>query len=258
MTPPGNDEFAERTVLEAALDLFVRKGFANTRLDEIAQTAGVTRRQLTYHYRDKTSLYRETLRYGLRLLHIPAEQLRSTADVPVEAMREVIGRVFDAFFSSPNSVRLITAENLHPILPPGESGDLVEQHPAVQEYDRILLLGRDLGAFRTDVSALDIHFICASMCCFPTLGDPAFHGIYSMPLTAEALRDRTRALVTDTIIGFLTSSSGGSGDTSYTGIELPAEKTKVQIKLADEVYGEDDTQVVADEVAPDFTDIYQD
>ncbi|MDO5730309.1 TetR/AcrR family transcriptional regulator [Corynebacterium sphenisci] len=257
MKPAGHEDIPDREVLQAALKLFVRKGFADTRMDEIAAAAGVTKRQLTYHYGDKTGVYRETLRYGLSRLHLTSEELRPTSDVPVVAMREVLGRVFDAYFSSPDSIRLITAENLHPVLPPGESGELVAQHPAVQEYDRILLLGRDLGAFRTDVSALDIHFIMASMGCFPTLGDPAFHGIYAMRLTDEALRENTRALVTDTIIGFLTSATGGSGGTSYTGVEPAPTEAKMDVRLADEVYGDDDTALVDEEVTPDYTDIYE-
>lgn len=250
-----NDDIAARPVLEAALELFVDKGFADTKMDDIADQAGVTKRQLTYHFGDKTNLYREAIRYGLERLHPSTEELRATSEIPVEAMRHVLSRVFDAYFDSPNSVRLVTAENLHPLLPRGEYSRFFEQHPAVQEYDRILLLGRDLGAFRTDVSATDIHFIVASMCCFPTLGDPAFHGIYALPLTDEAMREKTKALVIDTIIGFLTSVNGGSGGESYTGADNTPNDPVVEVHLSDEVYGDDETRLY--DASLGYSDIYE-
>lgn len=250
-----NDDIAARPVLEAALKLFVDKGFNDTKMDDIAEQADVTKRQLTYHFGDKTNLYREAIRYGLEQLHPSTEELRATSDVPVEAMRHVLSRVFDAYFDSPDSVRLITAENLHPLLPRGEYNHFFEQHPAVQEYDRILLLGRDLGAFRTDVSATDIHFIVASMCCFPTLGDPAFHGIYALPLTDPSMREKTKALVVDTIIGFLTSVYGGTGGSSYTGVDSNSDRSVKDAPLADEVYGGEDTGLY--DASLGYSDIYE-
>jgi TetR/AcrR family transcriptional regulator len=51
---------ADRTraaVLDAAEDLFARRGYAATRLEDVAEAVGVKRAALFYHFRDKQALY---------------------------------------------------------------------------------------------------------------------------------------------------------------------------------------------------------
>ena len=51
---------ADRTraaVLEAAERLFARRGYAATRLEDVAEAVGVKRAALFYHFRDKQALY---------------------------------------------------------------------------------------------------------------------------------------------------------------------------------------------------------
>ena len=44
-------------ILEAAAELFAERGFAGTRLEDIAARAGITKQLLYRHFRDKTALY---------------------------------------------------------------------------------------------------------------------------------------------------------------------------------------------------------
>jgi AcrR family transcriptional regulator len=46
----------KRRILDAAYDLFYRKGFTRVGVDEIAAFAGVTKRSLYYHFRSKDDL----------------------------------------------------------------------------------------------------------------------------------------------------------------------------------------------------------
>ena len=51
---------AERTrqnILYAALDIFARKGFVRTTLNDIAKAAGVTRGAIYWHFKDKVALF---------------------------------------------------------------------------------------------------------------------------------------------------------------------------------------------------------
>lgn len=53
-------EDAEKTrkdILKAALNVFSKKGFAHTNLDEIAKCAGVTRGAIYWHFENKAKLY---------------------------------------------------------------------------------------------------------------------------------------------------------------------------------------------------------
>jgi AcrR family transcriptional regulator len=58
---------AERrqAIIEAALDEFVARGFAATRLDDVAKRAGVAKGTIYLHFEDKEALFQELIRTAL-------------------------------------------------------------------------------------------------------------------------------------------------------------------------------------------------
>src|SRR3979411_1776310 len=58
---------AERreAIIEAALEEFVARGFAATRLDDVAQRAGVAKGTIYLHFKDKEALFQELVRTAL-------------------------------------------------------------------------------------------------------------------------------------------------------------------------------------------------
>src|SRR6266536_5784865 len=53
---PRNAEPTRRRILDAAYELFYRKGFGRVGVDEVAAFAGVTKRTLYYHFKSKDEL----------------------------------------------------------------------------------------------------------------------------------------------------------------------------------------------------------
>ena len=51
-------------LLAAALDLFVEKGFAGTRLDDVAARAGVSKGTLYLYFENKEDLFKEVVRHS--------------------------------------------------------------------------------------------------------------------------------------------------------------------------------------------------
>ena len=58
---------AERrqAIIEAALDEFIARGFAATRLDDIAKRAGVAKGTIYLHFKDKESMFEELIRTAI-------------------------------------------------------------------------------------------------------------------------------------------------------------------------------------------------
>jgi AcrR family transcriptional regulator len=58
---------AERrqAIIDAALDQFVARGFAATRLDDVAKRAGVAKGTIYLHFKDKESMFEELIRTAL-------------------------------------------------------------------------------------------------------------------------------------------------------------------------------------------------
>src|SRR5262245_15672671 len=80
-------------ILAAALEEFAARGFAATRLDDVARRAGVAKGTIYLHFRDKESLFQELVRSMLSRLvgTIEAAALR---DLPIRAVVETIVDLF--------------------------------------------------------------------------------------------------------------------------------------------------------------------
>jgi len=80
-------------ILAAALDEFSSRGFAATRLEDVARQAGVAKGTIYLHFADKEALFQELVRTMLGPLVASLEQLR-TIDLPI---RTVLERFADLF-----------------------------------------------------------------------------------------------------------------------------------------------------------------
>jgi AcrR family transcriptional regulator len=74
-------------ILAAALDEFSARGFAATRLDDVAQRAGVAKGTIYLYFRDKESLFQELIRTMLTPL-VGTIEAMGKADLPISALAE--------------------------------------------------------------------------------------------------------------------------------------------------------------------------
>src|SRR5215213_8738039 len=52
-------------IIEAAMDEFIARGFAATRLDDVARRAGVAKGTIYLHFKDKESMFEELIRTAI-------------------------------------------------------------------------------------------------------------------------------------------------------------------------------------------------
>jgi len=106
---------AERrgAIVEAAMEEFIARGFAATRLDDVAKRAGVAKGTIYLHFKDKESMFEELIRTAIVPLvnRLSAAPLRS--DATVREMVEGFARTFIEQVATTRRgdiVRLIVAE----------------------------------------------------------------------------------------------------------------------------------------------------
>jgi AcrR family transcriptional regulator len=80
-------------ILSAALDEFSARGFAATRLDDVARRAGVAKGTIYLYFRDKESLFQELVRTTLSPM-VSAIEAAPMGDMPVRAVAENIIDLF--------------------------------------------------------------------------------------------------------------------------------------------------------------------
>jgi AcrR family transcriptional regulator len=106
---------AERrgAIIEAAMDEFIARGFAATRLDDVAKRAGVAKGTIYLHFKDKESMFEELIRTAIvpminRLWGTPPQPGASVRDMVESFAKTFIEEV--ATTRRGDLVRLIVAE----------------------------------------------------------------------------------------------------------------------------------------------------
>ena len=108
------EKSAERraAIVAAAMDEFIARGFAATRLDDVAKRAGVAKGTLYLHFKDKESMFEELIRTAV----VPLID-RMAAPPPIAGpVRDVVERFAETFIREiaqtrrGDIIRLIVAE----------------------------------------------------------------------------------------------------------------------------------------------------
>ncbi len=132
---------AERraAIVQAAMDEFIARGFAATRLDDIAKRAGVAKGTIYLHFKDKESMFEELIRTAI----VPLVG-RMTGPPPASgSVRDMIEAVAMTFIreiaSTPRAdiVRLIIAEG--------------PRFPAIADFYYREVISRGLGGMRARI-----------------------------------------------------------------------------------------------------------
>ncbi|TPQ28461.1 TetR family transcriptional regulator [Bradyrhizobium guangdongense] len=115
--PPSSNRAARaaerrQAIIEAALEEFIARGFAATRLDDIAKRAGVAKGTIYLHFKDKESMFEELV----RLVIVPVVERLTKLPPPAGSVRDLVEVFASTFLREVAStrrgdlVRLIVAE----------------------------------------------------------------------------------------------------------------------------------------------------
>ena len=90
-------------LLEAALEIFVEKGFAAARLDDVAAKAGVSKGTLYLYYANKEELFKAVVRRSIAPLITETRELIEQSDQDSEAL---LGRFLEIWWTRYGGTRL--------------------------------------------------------------------------------------------------------------------------------------------------------
>ena len=164
---------AGERILQAAKEVFAQKGFAATRMQEIADHAGINKGLLHYYYKSKERLFRAVFedaftRFSRRLNDILASEMPL-----LEKLDSLVDEYLDMLLEHPNLPGFIVSELhtnseefIHELMNMKERPDparLIMQVHLEAQAGRI----RDVDPFHLVLSIL-------SMCAFPFIARPLF------------------------------------------------------------------------------------
>ena len=152
-------------LLDAALSLFVEKGFAATRVEEVAARAGVSKGTLFLYFPSKQALFKAVVHENAgRHLREALGEVAGYTGSSAELLREFLRRWWTQYGSTPAAglCKLIMGEAANF---PDLARDYQEQEvqPSHELLRRVLQRGIDRGEFRPVDVALTVPLIIAPL-----------------------------------------------------------------------------------------------
>ena len=200
---------AERTraeLLAVATEVFAEQGYSGARVDDIAERTRTTKRMIYYYFGGKEQLYLAVLEEAYRGIRIAEQTIDVDESDPVVAIRRLAELTFDHHVTHSAFIRLVAIENIH-------RGEFIRRiasirtlaAPAKTLLDRILERGRELGEFRADVDAIDVHLVISAYCVFQVANEHTFGYLFDLDFTEARTRGHLRAVIGDVVVGWLTA-----------------------------------------------------
>ncbi|HOI75740.1 MAG TPA: TetR/AcrR family transcriptional regulator [Syntrophales bacterium] len=105
-------ESRSRQIQEIAAELFYKKGYAETSLDEIARRAEISKATIYLYFKSKDDLYYQIVEPALAELSRRLVSIAENSEEPAEiTVRKIIDATRDVFFNDPGSYHLVSRYN---------------------------------------------------------------------------------------------------------------------------------------------------
>jgi AcrR family transcriptional regulator len=181
-------------IVDAALACFAERGFAATRLEEIALRAGIAKPTLYLYFDTKESLFIEVVRSRLASVIAELGQLQEKAPSASEALRMLVNRMAATLRSPAGALpKLIVSEaQAFPELARLYVDTVIE--PGIAAVEAIIRSGIKSGEFRK----VDARAIAFSLCASVVLESMFRHGL--QPATGRTLRLPDASAVVDALL----------------------------------------------------------
>lgn len=139
-------EERRKEILVAALNLFVKKGYAGTKTGEIAKLVGMSEGLLFHYFATKETLYLELVKMGVQ----GTEFLEQPITDPYQALYEPICAMFDQVSVNPAMAKMFILMNeaQNKDRSPKAVYEMATQVNIIAETVPVIIKGQEQGIFR--------------------------------------------------------------------------------------------------------------
>ena len=191
-------------ILAAARDEFAAYGLGGSRVDRIAERAGLNKKLIYYYFENKEHLFREVLEEAYLQIRVAERGLRLLDLPPEDAVRQLVEFTWHYFLAHPEFLTLLNSENLYRARHVQQSGKAKALNsPLIVELGTIVERGRAEGLFRDGADPLQLYISIAGVCYFYLSNQHTLGAIFGRDLSSpDALAERLTH-VCDVILGYL-------------------------------------------------------
>ncbi len=163
MTKRDEQKEQRRTmILESALDMFIHKGYGETKIADIAKAADMSMGLLFHYFDSKETLYETLIRIGAEKLKLEFDFSNNS---PLALFRAAAEDFFGTINSTPFAAKMfVLMENAQHLdsLSPDLKGMLSESGKLIRKSIPVIEKGQELGEIKAgNAEALSIAFWCS-------------------------------------------------------------------------------------------------
>ena len=191
-------------ILAAARDEFAAYGLGGSRVDRIAERAGLNKKLIYYYFENKEHLFREVLDEAYLQIRVAERELH-LLDLPPElAVRRLVEFTWHYFVAHPEFLTLLNSENLYRARHVQQSGKAKALNsPLIVELGTIVERGRVQGIFRGGADPLQLYISIAGVCYFYLSNQHTLSAIFGRDLSSPTALGERLTHVCDVILGYL-------------------------------------------------------
>lgn len=147
-SPTSRRRLVEREVLEKAAEVFARKGFAGTNLQDVADELGLSRGAIYYYYKDKDALLSALVEdVAVRAMEQVREMAKGDFASHAERLAAVVRSRTLGLLSRPNRMRLLV-QSESDLPEPVASKHIKAKRQILDLQTELVQAGIDAGEFR--------------------------------------------------------------------------------------------------------------
>lgn len=193
----------EKKIIEAAKRAFLKKGYSDTNMAEIAEEVGLTRPAMHYYFRTKERLFQAALS---ELIHILLPKLRGyiTSDATLrEKITNIVNTYTELLKETPEIPLFIIKEinrDVNNMLSITSDTFIIESAGMLKAAIQQEI---DAGHIK-NVPIMDIVYTMYGLMAFPVLARPLGNAIFDTDITDEEFRQRWKNNIIEQMVHMLT------------------------------------------------------
>lgn len=174
---------ARQRIIEAARHIFVQKGMAGTRMQEIADEAGINKAMLHYYFHSKEQLFKLVFAEAVKEIFPKVEEVLS-GDMPIREKLLAFVRAYISQIREHPFVPLFVIHELSNRSPefftnPEESGDTNTPQKMLKKLMQEILRARQRGEI-PDYPPQHLWVNIVALCVFPFMARPLIQQLLQM------------------------------------------------------------------------------
>lgn len=172
----------EERILDAAMKVFTRKGFAATRTEEIAKEAGINRTLLHYYYRDKQTIFNLIFETRFKEFFKGLFVIFEADNISLfEKIERMVGHEINTLSKHPHMARFVITEIAHEPNLLLEHGTKLGLNPRVMiaAFEKLVAKEVSEGIIKP-IEGRQLLINIMSLCIYPFVASPIIQTMMSL------------------------------------------------------------------------------